>query len=651
MSILLLATIGAHAEPPTADEARELLGEPVDVAVAKFQAWDAVYNNGLGNSSATTSGGLGWGEAGFLRNYMSCYYATQDPYWLDKVVDHFDRMLASQTDRNGDGFLAWDDIRYSVGIVTVTGSEQADGLTLEPTEQRENVTRNGEAVTGHTYRLEFPAADQLRVVDVTTGQEAMPPTAYTGEATIDIFQGQTYAGVKQARAGKSAAPLVLKGPGRAGASFTIETTAPEWIEFVVHDGMITYPIAQWLECVYGDPALQAKYGEKAAEWVAWLDRNVRERWSRFWMQVDDQAGAYTFTDRVTERYPNYLLPHNQFLALGRTYLVLQAIEGIPHQDEYRAKATAMATYFQRYLKPALDGRAYVWNYWDPPASQPLKPHVEDHSHATIDVGFVVEAARRGIVFTADDVVKIARTWTDVMSNGDPAAPRIAGRVDGTGEKKNGTWFDWATTALEDRQALQQFATMVGVAVSSRPQFCELVARLGGVTEAERAAARQHTAALLQQLAALQDGNLGFELGLDGQLLGWSLDRWSAQAGDGHSDWSTEAHSGEHSLAMTGTEGSPNLVARVPLADPRAGETITLACWYKTAGSPKPYCSLIAALPDGRQYDSSPTFEPSETWRQATWTVTVKPGAKDVALYLRNGGVGSVWFDDIELDRK
>ncbi|MBZ0090444.1 MAG: hypothetical protein K8H90_08715, partial [Thermoanaerobaculia bacterium] len=78
---------------------------------------------GIGNSDDTTSGGLAWAEARFLQNYLSCYEAVGDPYWLDKFVDHFDRMLATQQDRNGDGFLAWDTTRYRVGIVEVAEAQ------------------------------------------------------------------------------------------------------------------------------------------------------------------------------------------------------------------------------------------------------------------------------------------------------------------------------------------------------------------------------------------------------------------------------------------------------------------------------------------------------------------------------------------------
>ncbi|MBI2298299.1 MAG: hypothetical protein HYU66_04990, partial [Armatimonadetes bacterium] len=481
--MLALWVVTSLTAPPTAEQARAILGRSIPDAIAEFQAWDLGQNGGRGNSDQTDSGGLGWGESSYLTNYMHCFHATGDPYWLDKVVDHTDRLLAGQ--HEADGFRVWDDIRYSVGIVRVTGSTDAEGLALTPPETRENVTRHGAVVTGHQYTLDLPTADTVRVTDLTTGQVVVE-AAYAGKLAIDLF-GAKAAAPGDAALKDAAAPLTLSGPGRASAKFTIDTLAPERIQFVVHDGMVTYPIAQFIEAVRADPALAAKYGAKADAYLAWFRRHVHDKWERFWHQVDGDTGAYTFTHQVTERFPGYLLPHNQFLALGRAYLVLQAVPGVANAAEYRRKVECMARYFQRYLRPADEGRAYVWNYWDPPAGEEVRRYVEDYSHATIDVGFVVEAARRGVVFTPDDTVKIARTYTDVMGNGDLEHPAVAGRVDGQGGFKERIWHDWCLTGLYDERAFAFAVKMAGGTATAWPELCDLAAALGAVTEDDRQA--------------------------------------------------------------------------------------------------------------------------------------------------------------------
>lgn len=652
MSAVLLLTLLAPVitAPPTAAEALAWYGRAVPEAILEYQSWDLTHRGGKGDSDSRTSGDLGWGESTFLRNYVSCYRVTGDPYWLDKFIDHFDRMLANQHDRNGDGFLAWDSIRYSVGIVKVVSSSGADGLELTPATRRVDVTSGGERITGHHYAVTFPTADTVRVLDLDRKDMVIADTPYPGFLVLDPCGGKTYPGEAEAKAAQAYGYLVLKGPGRAQAQFRVETVAPEWIEFVVHDGMVTYPMAQFCELVLGDASLPARYGDAARRYLGWFEQQIHRKWAKYWLQVDATAGAYTFTASVTERYPNYLLPHNQYLALARAYLVLQAIEAVPQplRGDYRTKAVAMLTYFRRYLRPALDGRAYVWNYWDPPAGQDLRRHVEDYSHATIDVGAVIEAAQRGLVFTADDVVKLARTYTDVMSGGDPESDKVTPRVDGTGNATNRAWWEWIRTGLYDTAAFRK-GLRAGAAV---PTVCEMLADLGAVTADDRRQAVANTAQLQQLVATAADGNLSFELGVGGQVAAWTFQTWSADAGGGTFEWSTDAVDGQRSAALCGTQGTPNLVLEMGALEFDRPTKITVSLQYKTEAEAKPYLSFIANVPDGeRQYDSSPRLERSETWRKASWSFTTRPGVTVGRFYLRNGGLGTVWYDALTVTRE
>jgi len=647
VATLLLTLLTA---PPTAADALAWYGQTVPDAILAYQAWDAANRGGLGNSDGQTSGDLGWGESTFLRNYVSCYRVTGDPYWLDKFIDHFDRMLTSQQDRNGDGWLAWDSIRYSVGIVYVVSSTGAEGLELSPATRRINVTSGGERVTGHRYAVLMPTADTVRVLDRDGKDVVIPDTPYAGLLVLDPFGGQTYPNEADAKAAKAYGYLVLKGPGKANAQFMVESVAPEWIEFVVHDGMVTYPMAQFCELVLADASLPPKYGDAARKYLAWFEQHVYRKWAKYWMQVDAETGAYTFTSSQTERYPNYLLPHNQFLALARAYLVLQAVDTVKPalRDDYRAKAVAMLTYFQQNLHGALDGRAYVWNYWDPPAGQDLRRHVEDYSHATIDVGSVIEAAQRGLVFTEDDVVKLARTYTDVMSGGDPNSNKVTPRVDGSGEAVHQAWWEWVRTGLYDEAAFRK-GLRAGAAA---PTVCEMLAEFGAVTAADRVQALANTAALKQLAATAGDSNLSFELGVGEQVAGWSFQRWSTDTGDGTFTWSSDAVDGQRSAQLTGTEGTPNIVLQMSPLEFAARTKVTVVVQYKTEAEAKPYLSFIADVPGGeKQYDNSPRLERTETWRKASWSFTTQPGVTLGRLYLRNSGLGTVWYDALTVTRE
>lgn len=409
-----------------------------------YRRYDAEFRGGQGHSSATASGSLAWGEARFLRDYVHCYRACGDTYWLDKILDHVDRMLASQRPSSVPGFLAWSDVEYSVAIITARG---AGGLRGEPEQRRLDFRRGGRDVASGRLRVVVAEGELARLVG--PAGEALAQAAYRDGLVVDPLQRRFHADEAAARAAEAPAPIVLRGQPAPGEALELTLRAPEPIEFVVHDGMVTYPIAQFIELVLADPAL-ARWRPAAERYLAWFDRHVFERWEGHWVQVDAETGCYRFSDNGTERYPGARLPHNQYLALGRAYLVLQAVEAAPRREAYRAKAVAMAKLFRRALRER-DG-AYVWNYWDVPERPDIRAYVEDFSHGAIDVGFVCEAAARGIEYGPADLTKLARTYTDVMFNGNAAAPACSQRVDGSGATNQPAWFDWHQLARHDARA-------------------------------------------------------------------------------------------------------------------------------------------------------------------------------------------------------
>lgn len=404
-----------------------------DELLARFRKWDAGINGGKGYSERTSSGGLAWGEADFLRNYMMCYAASGDTYWLSKVVDHFDRMVANLRDPDGDGFLAWSDIVYSVGIARVRPDGDVGGVSISPEEQRVGYRRGGKLATGHTYSIEFPRPDELVVTDATTGT-TVAKHKYSSSLTLTDIPGFKFA---------------VKGQARAGARFLVETVAPQPCEFQVHDGMVTYPIALFIETVWTTPALHDQFKVKADRYARLLHDHFLLKWERTWKDVNG-AGVYCFSDNPTQRHPGYSLPHNQYLALARTWLVMQS-HPVRDRALYRKRAEAMARYFHNHLKPN-DG-AYVWNYWDPLPGENVGRHIEDFSHATIDISFAIEAYKRGIVFKRSDLLRFARTWTDVMYDGNQEKPRFGANVATRGSSKL-AWWEWMQLGQFDRRAYE-----------------------------------------------------------------------------------------------------------------------------------------------------------------------------------------------------
>lgn len=472
--VLVLCVDGCGFAGPLSPELhaatqRVFAGHVPELAAA-YKAWDAKTRGGLGNSEATTSGGLGWGEASFLRDYVYMYRATRDTYWLDKLVTHWGKMAASlRTDDRG--YRAWDDAGYSVSVIRA--QVKAGAVTVEPSEQRPSASRDLPKATGHDYEIRFPAADRFQIWDCNDAKE-LEAGAYAGKLTVTSIP---------------AAKLTVSGPAAPGDLVAVETIAPERCQYQVHDGMVTYRLAQFVEIVTRDPKLQATYGATAAEILQFMDRDLLQKWEYSWRDLADGAGVYCFTPNVTQRFPGYSLPHNQYLALARAWLVLADLPGFANADLCRRRATAMATYFRRNLKPI--GNAYEWNYWDPLPGEEIRPHLEDYSHATIDVGFAVEAAARGVVFDSTDLQRFASTYVDVMWNGDRAQPKFGRNIKTKGSDAE-VWSDWLELSEADPRVWELGLAMYQAKKATPPMtptMLMLYDKLVGISESERAPAQ------------------------------------------------------------------------------------------------------------------------------------------------------------------
>lgn len=636
LGVMLLALGAGPAlcrpiESPDLEEVRRALEAEVADLVFLYQVWDRGHNEGMGGSRATTSGGLGWGQAGFLRNYMRCFRVTRDPYWLDKIVDHFDRMIGNLRE-NERGFLAWDDPAYSVNVITAEPVGEVGEATIEPAEQRPWRRRDVPDVSGHDYELSFPEADRFVLRDITADEQ--------------IAAGE-YDGEELALTQIEPATLTVKGQVAPGATFLIRTIAPERCEYQVHDGEITYPIAQFIEEVLTAPELEADYGEKAREYLALLDRHFLHKWEHTWRDLDDGAGVYVFTDNVTQRFPGYSLPHNQYLALGRTWLVLADVPGYENAALARSRATAMARHFKGNLREV--NGAYEWNYWDPLPGEEAPRYPEGFSYSVMDAGFAHEAAARGIVFDEDDLRRFASTFVDIMWNGDLERPRFGSRVD-TSEGDRILSAEFMLLAPADLRiwalghALYQER---GRPVGMTPTALDVYRQLVGISEEQRHRARENTA----RLATVDDvpfPNFDFELG----AVYWSPGVWGGETDQSHVRWTDEGRTGERAVALVGRGERVNVLVQHTRRFPVEGPAhIRLSAWYRTEGEPRPHFSVLAydAAGERVQYLNSPPFALSDEWAQATHEFSLEAGVTGFEILLRNNAVGTVYYDDVELD--
>jgi len=382
--------------------------DPNDL-VASFAAFDSEYQQGHGESDSPDSGKLGWGEASFLDSYVKLYLATADTRWLDQVVDHMDRIIGSMADHFGDGHGTWVTDTYSVARLEAEPLHNRGTARLDLRQDRVWTTRGGREVEEAELILDFPGGSRYRILG-GSGQAPLVESTFR--------QGRELTGL-------GPFGVAVVGRPQPGDRFLIRTHPPGPIEYIVHQGQFLYPVARFAELVARQRALKRRYGTRPRRYVEVIAGLARHH-EQSWLDLGRGAGAYRFSSRPWERYPNRIQPHNQYLSLARAYLVLTRVSS---RRIFRERGEAMLRYYKRCLRRV--GSAYEWHYWDwVEEGQPDHSPVEDTSHGNIDICAAVEACRRGVVFQPADLRRFAHTFLDRMWNGSLTDPRLAHRVDG-----------------------------------------------------------------------------------------------------------------------------------------------------------------------------------------------------------------------------
>ena len=393
---------------------------------------EAVQKIALNSAQTNDSGGLGWGEGYILQAITAMYAGTGDMKWLATAQQHIDAALCFLTDHDDDGFLSWHTNTYS-GEPTLMKAHPAEGnrgsgaISVEETITKSAPWRA--RTLNHRFRVIFLSRSRFCVVDEDTEMPALlSPHSQPGLHWLPIQAYESGATVWRARG----LHFEITGQPEPGDSFAITPTTPRKYDYVAHDGMMTYPIAQFVRLVKQDAQLQQRFGEAAEGYLALLERHFFAKWdSKRWIE-DGERGVYWESQdpEHPQRYAS--LPMNQYTAFGRTVIELYRATKKP---EYLDRATKMARTVKSLLKEE-DG-AYLWSYMEPVAEWDTreKPkYYENTNYADLDVSFMIDAFEAGVVFDREDMQKLTNTFIEVMWNGSMEEPTVAGRVDGT----NGT---------------------------------------------------------------------------------------------------------------------------------------------------------------------------------------------------------------------
>ncbi|WP_283139475.1 hypothetical protein [Rhizohabitans arisaemae] len=409
------------------------------------------------------SANLAWNESYILRSYLDVYSVTGNTAWLDKLVTHTDQVIADADDLDGDGYLGWSTARYSPVELLNPGFETA---TTGDATLPANWTRFQDTGT-YVYRSTDvpPDVTGSRSVRIVAGENKWKKLHQTVASTYEGGTRHKLRGWGK-RTDQSVGRIVLRN-GTATvcmleyttSTWTYKETVCEmpagqtysvWLEhadytkpgsayfddvklsgmfpYIVHDGMIGLPMAEFIRLVHQTPAL-ASYATKAASYRTFLETEIVPRWQlssyigNTWHPIGATEGLYRQSpnfDVFSHTRPSDDLPYNMPLVFAHLLRVLHSVNSDP---AYLDRATRIAHWARNDL--TVSGTAYVWNY------ATYTTMKEDLSHANMDLEAFLEFHRRGSVFTADDMTKLKNTFTTKMWSGTVTAPEFSRYVDGT----------------------------------------------------------------------------------------------------------------------------------------------------------------------------------------------------------------------------
>jgi hypothetical protein len=430
---------------------RSLRCQELDVSAYadKYRAWDQQTNQGRGYCTSRDSGDLAWAESYILNDYFMLYRVTGDTFWLDKMVQHMDMMMASlgagiaplefrsyrddemekvaknlaaacravdfgKKDASGyplwhESYPGWSTSRYSAALVKITKTEsKLAGLVPDP----EHITdlERARQVTGHDYKIYFGDEIHYGVGDLTASCMIEKWKEFKFGEPIHVIPGVL---------------LKVEWAPAPRDTFFVKTIQARPLQYVAHDGMALYPVSRFIEAVTRDSVLSGRYGKKCAVYRQIIEEVFSKKWDRYFVEYGNGAGTWKSTESPAELTPNWLLPVNQNNALARAFLIMQGLGG-GSDALYGEKARRVTSYFRNYLKRR--GAAWDWSYWE--CGDPgMQYFSEDASHGSTDVGLAIEACHRHCIFSADDMQGFVHTLLECMWNGSLEEPTFGDRVD------------------------------------------------------------------------------------------------------------------------------------------------------------------------------------------------------------------------------
>lgn len=196
------------------------------------------------------------------------------------------------------------------------------------------------------------------------------------------------------------------------------TKEGKWKHFVVHTGMITFPMLEFVQLVREHRI--ERLSDKADIVLACV-REAVDYHDDQWIIQKAGFGLYTFREDFYGRQ-NYVLPLSQQAAMGRALLLLSKLTG---DEKYNKKVQDITSTIKTSLRED-DHGGYVWGIGI--TSFPNENRIADISHSAITVHFITLVSDSGLVFDLKDIEKVVTTMKRLLME-----KRVPRYIDGTGD--------------------------------------------------------------------------------------------------------------------------------------------------------------------------------------------------------------------------
>ena len=412
------------------------------------------------SDGSPVSGLLAWGESYVMSAYLLMYRAFGDTEYLDRFIEHADAVLENRdsvrgvTDFRGESGPVWRaDTPYTIGRTELL--DDHGRAVLEVRSATSYADQATVTISSAFHADSFDLTVRNPALDRTTEYEGLSMDRESPDYVVSRINREGFRDEGPDRCRVTVADRRdPDGTGPVPGEFDLET--PHYA-FVVHTGMITFPLASFARLVAEDQSLQdqPRYEERAQEYQS-AAADAVDAHDHQWRETDDGEGYYVFAPGSPTPYESVSLPHNQSLSLGRTVIQLAALTD---GESYAERARRLAQTFRNDLVVD-EGDAHVWSYywtdgqlvsgwsmddpasvyrpWEPGIDDPLETSPEDVSHGHIDVSFAslsFDAAgfeRWEPTFTDVDMARFARTYTENVATEVDDTPATNRFVDGTG---------------------------------------------------------------------------------------------------------------------------------------------------------------------------------------------------------------------------